>query len=106
TPVPTPTPTPTPAPTTVNDTVTGTGNNQWDYGASGWNYYAGPNLGGAGAYQNDEHYATTTNVRAHFRFNGAQVKIYTVLDPNGGNIGYSLDGSTEQVVSNYFPVTT
>jgi hypothetical protein len=81
---------------TVNDSVTGTGNDQWDYG-TGWNVTSGI----PSAYQNDVHFAGTTNVVAHFRFNGTQAKIYTVKGPGGGNIGYSLDGGGEQTVSNY-----
>jgi hypothetical protein len=109
-PTATPVPSPTPTPripvlaATVNDSVTGTGNNQWDYGSSGWSYYAGSKI--SAAYQSDEHYAFATNVGAHFRFNGTQVKIYTVKEPVGGYIGYTLDpgsGGTEQVISNYSP---
>jgi energy-converting hydrogenase Eha subunit A len=86
---------------TINDSVTGTGNNQWDYGSSGWFYYSASNI--SSAYHGDEHYAFTTGVRAHLRFNGSQVKIYTVKEPHGGNIGYSLDGGPEQIISNYSP---
>jgi hypothetical protein len=89
---------------TVNDTVTGNGPNQWDYGQSGWFYFNGPNI--SSAYQGDEHYAYTTGVIAHFRFSGTQVKIYTVKEPHGGIIGYSLDGGAEQTVSNYSPTIT
>jgi hypothetical protein len=81
---------------TVNDSVTGTGNSQWDYGRSGWLSASAPT-----AYLGDEHYSFTTGVLAHFRFNGTQIKIYTHKEPAGGNMGYSLDGGPEQVVSNY-----
>jgi hypothetical protein len=86
---------------TVNDTVTGNGPNQWDYGQSGWAFYNGANI--SSAFQGDEHYAFTTNVVAHFRFSGTQVKIYTVKEPHGGIIGYNLDGMGETTVSNYAP---
>src|SRR4029077_682327 len=86
---------------TINDSVTGTGNNQWDYGAGGWFSASAPT-----AYQGDEHYAFTTGVTAHFRFNGTQVKIYTTKEPAGGDIGYTLDGGTEQIFSNYSPSAT
>jgi hypothetical protein len=86
---------------TVNDTVSGAGLNQWDYGSSGWFYYNGPGV--TSAYQMDEHYAYTTNVVAHFRFRGTQVKIYTVKEPHGGIIGYKLDNLAEVTISNYAP---
>jgi hypothetical protein len=86
---------------TINDTVTGTGLNQFDYGVSGWFYYNGPTI--PTAYQEDEHYAYMTNVVAHFRFHGTQVKIYTVKEPHGGIIGYNLDGMGETTMSNYAP---
>jgi hypothetical protein len=114
TPTPSPTPTPTPVPTstpsptpiqvvsaTVNDSVTGAGNSQFQYVASKWTYSPSQ----PSAYQGDEHYATVTDTKARFKFNGTQVKIYTVKEPVGGNIGYSLDGTAEQVISNYSPVT-
>jgi hypothetical protein len=85
---------------TVNDTVAGNGVNQWDYGNPGnWFFYSGANV--SSAYQGDEHYAFTTGVVAHFRFQGTQVKIYTVKEPHGGIIGYSLDGMAETTADNY-----
>jgi hypothetical protein len=84
---------------TINDSVLGTGNNQWQYD-SNWFQVNSP----ASAYQGDEHYAFATNATAHFRFNGTQVKIYTTKEPAGGNIGYTLDGGSESVVSNYASV--
>ena len=49
-------------------------------------------------------YAFTTGVTAHFRFNGRQVKIYTVKEPAGGRIKYTLDGGVDvQTISNYSP---
>jgi hypothetical protein len=86
---------------TINDNTTGTGNNQWDYGMGGWFYYNGANI--SSAYQGDEHYAFTTNVTGTFRFNGTEVKIYTVRESAGGFIGYSLDGGPEVQLSNYSP---
>lgn len=86
---------------TVNDSTTGSGLNQFDYGNSGWSRWAGANV--SSAFQGDEHYAVTTNVVAHFRFQGTQVKIYTVMEPHGGIIGYSLDGQSEQTADNYSP---
>jgi hypothetical protein len=79
--------------------VTGTGLNQFEYVGPNWHTVAVGNA--IGAYQNDEHYAFVTGTLAHFRFNGTQVKIYTVKEPAGGNIGYALDGGVEEVVSNY-----
>jgi lysophospholipase L1-like esterase len=108
-PTATPSPTPTPSPTAtpagqqlyaaINDAITGVGVNQWDYTSGGWYYYSSNSL--PGAYQNDEHYAYATGATAHFRFNGTQVMIYTLKEPVDGNIGYSVDGGAEQVVSNY-----
>jgi hypothetical protein len=98
-----PRPSPTPVvPIPVNDSVAGNGINQWEY-PSGWSYNS-PTSSPA-PFQQDEHFATTNNVVAHFRFHGTQVKIYTVKDSAGGNIGYSLDGGMEQIVSNYSPTS-
>ena len=87
---------------TVNDSVTGTGINQWDYTSGGRFYYNNNSF--TTAYQNDEHYAFATGVKAHFRFHGSQVKIYTVKEPAGGNIRYTLDNGVDvQIISNYSP---
>src|SRR5262249_5622420 len=74
---------------TANDSVTGTGLNQWDYTSGGWNYFNNNSF--TTAFQHDEHYAFTTGAKAHFRFHGNQVKIYTVKEPVDGNIRYTLD---------------
>ena len=95
----------------VNDSLTGTGLNQWDYGTGGWNYYNKVGSG-IGALNNDEHYASGAGVTAHFRFNGTQVIIYGLKEPVDGNAGYSIDGGPEQIIdcynSNYalFPIYT
>ena len=84
---------------TVNNSVTGTALNQFEFVGPDWHP---TNVSPAiGAYQNVEHYAFVTNTIARFRFNGTQVKIYTVKEAVGGNISYTLDGGPEQIVSNY-----
>ena len=80
---------------TVNDADTGVNNNQWQYD----NNWGVANV--SGAYNNDEHFAFATGANVHFRFHGSQVQIYTVMEPHGGNINYSLDGGPVTTKSNY-----
>ena len=56
------------APVVVNDTVTGTGNNQFDYHGN-WSTATGP-----AAYMQDDHFSKTTNDYYLVRFNGTQIK--------------------------------
>jgi hypothetical protein len=83
---------------TVNDTDEGTANNQFEYSASDWQYYKTDNFP---AYMNDEHYARNPGATASIRFNGTQIKLYTVKEAVGGNIGISVDGGPEQSISNF-----
>src|SRR5438105_2088597 len=83
----------------INDSVTGTGKNQWDYDPS----WSTPAI--ASAYHGDAHVSSTTDAMAHFRFSGIQIQIFTVTEPDGGFIGFSLDGGAEELVSNYSATT-
>ena len=90
---------------TVNDSVTGTGLNQFQYSTNpGWSRCTLANCAGVGsAYQQDQHYCVQTNGTVHFRFNGTQIKIYTFREPAAGIGGYSIDGGPETLVDHYSP---
>lgn len=85
-----------PSATTVNDNTTGTGTNQFNYQGS-WSYFNAQ----SGAYNNDNHWSSTTNDYYRFQFNGQQVRVYASLAPNGGIAGFSVDNGPETYFDTY-----
>lgn len=86
----------TPAATTVNDNTTGTGLNQFNYQGS-WSYYGSQ----TGAYDNDNHWSSTTNSSYTFEFSGQQARVYASMAPNGGIAAFSVDNGAETYFDTY-----
>jgi O-glycosyl hydrolase len=85
-----------PTATTVNDNTTGTGLNQFNYSGA-WNYYGGQ----SGAYDNDNHWSSTTNDYYTFEFSGQQARVYASMAPNGGIAAFSVDNGAETYFDTY-----
>lgn len=94
---PTPTPTPLPGTTTVNDTVTGTGNNQFDYAVGTWGYSSDL----PACYNGDNHWSNGANNYYLVRFNGTRIKLYGSKASNCGIGAYSIDGGSETNIDLY-----
>ncbi|MGH9094878.1 MAG: Ig-like domain-containing protein, partial [Acidimicrobiales bacterium] len=67
-----------------------------------WNYSSNRGLGD---YQDDVHYTTTNGGTASWTFIGTGVKVYGELYTDQGNVGISVDGGPQQVVSTLPPGT-
>jgi hypothetical protein len=63
---------------------------------SGFTYAGGRSYGD---YQNDVHYATANGSTASLTFTGTTVTVYGEQNTDQGNIGISVDGGAQQVVS-------
>jgi hypothetical protein len=87
-----------PSATTVNDNTTGTGSNQFNYHGT-WGYYNAQ----TGAYNNDNHWSSTTNDYYTFQFTGQQARVYASMAPNGGIAAFSVDGGAETYFDTYAP---
>jgi mannan endo-1,4-beta-mannosidase len=104
---PTNTPTRTPTPgsgttTTVDDSVSGTGTNQFNYIGSGWNHCTNCNEGGSAIFYNSsQSWLTVTNSSATIAFNGKQIKYYAVKSTDVGIVAVSIDGGAETMVDLY-----
>lgn len=85
-----------PSATTVNDNTTGTGNNQFNYQGS-WGYYGSQ----TGAYDNDNHWSSTTNDFYTFQFSGQQARVYASMAPNNGIVAFSVDNGAETYFDAY-----
>lgn len=85
-----------PTATSVNDNTTGTGLNQFNYSGS-WGYYADQ----TGAYDNDDHWSSTTNNYYTFEFSGQQARVYASTAPNGGIAAFSVDNGAETYFDTY-----
>jgi O-glycosyl hydrolase len=81
--------------TSVNDNTTGTGNNQYQYTGT-WSYGSQ-----SGAFQNDNHWSSSTNANYQVRFNGTRIQLYGARANNHGIAAVSIDGGTEVNVDFY-----
>ena len=80
---------PTSGATRINDTDS-------SIGYSGFSYSSGRGLGD---YQDDVHYATANGSTASLTFTGTGIEVYGEQYTDQGNIGISIDGGAQQVVS-------
>ncbi len=85
-----------PTATTVNDNTTGTGTNQYNYNGT-WGYYASQN----GAYDNDNHWSSSTNSYYTFQFSGQQARVFASMAANGGIAAFSVDNGAETYFDTY-----
>ena len=85
-----------PSATTVNDNTTGTGVNQFNYSGT-WGYFANQ----SGAYDNDNHWSSTTNSYYIFQFSGQQARVYGSMAPNSGIAAFSVDNGAETYFDTY-----
>ena len=77
----------TPSGTSVNDSVTGTGQNQFNY-SSGWASGAS-----SGAYNSDLHSSSTGGAAAKIAFTGTQILLYSAYNNSSGIMGVTLTDS-------------
>lgn len=100
TPPPGPTATPRPSVTTVNDSVTGTGINQFEYyDTPHWTHSSQ-----TGCYNGDNTYANMSRTASDymkFRFLGTQIKLYGSKASNHGIAAVSIDGGAETDLDYY-----
>ena len=85
-----------PASAIVDDSVQGTGANQFNYTGS-WGHTSGE----SGPYNGTNSYSNTTGDTASFAFNGTSVAYYAVKASNHGVVGVSIDGGAETLVDLY-----
>jgi len=95
TPESTATPTPTGDTVTVNDSVTGTGLNEFEY-VGNWSVGTG-----ADKYEGDDHYSSTTDDYFQVRFDGTQIALYGAQAAWHGIAAVSIDGGPETEVDYY-----
>jgi hypothetical protein len=85
--------------TTVDDSVQGTGLNQFHYVGAGWSHVTGTVI--PNAYQGTVSIDGTTNDSVTISFTGTQIKLYTGERSNRGIAGVSIDGGPESNVDMY-----
>ncbi len=85
--------------TIVDGTVTGTGPDEFEYGAN-W----GVTTGVGDMYDQTANWTYTAGATAMFRFVGTQVALHAVRDVDQGIMSIALDGGSAQDVDNYAPV--
>ncbi len=100
---PTPTPTPMPKIITIDDSVMGTGQNQWNYVGSGWKSCTNCNETNPTVifYATSQHWDKTTNDTATLIFTGTQIKFFGVTASWEGIGAVSIDSGVETDVDFY-----
>lgn len=98
------TPTPTQISTvTIDDSVTGTGQNQWNYAGSSWKSCAACNETNPTVifYDASQHWDKTANDTVTLTFSGTQIKLYGATGPWHGIGAVSIDGGAETDIDFY-----
>ena len=83
--------------TTIDDSVTGTGVNQYEF-VGAWG-----NSTPSEAYNKTDHYSNTTDNYYQVKFTGTQVKVYGEKNSSFGIVAISIDGGAETLVDCYNP---
>jgi serine/threonine protein kinase len=107
--IPTPTPIPSPSPspivrqiTAVDDSIKGTGVNQFNYVGSGWGHCTGGCNGtGGNCYNGSWTWDSTAGDYMTVSFTGIRITFYVVTGTYGGFGAISLDGGSETMVDFY-----
>ncbi|HWS84046.1 MAG TPA: protein kinase [Ktedonobacteraceae bacterium] len=100
----TPTPIPTPVMlriTAIDDSVQGTGLNQFNYVGSGWQHCQPCQDPNGFLYDNSNSWDNTSHNYVTLTFTGVQIKLYGVLDPSHGIGAVSVDGGNETMIDYY-----
>lgn len=100
---PTPTLTPMPKIIAIDDSVVGTGQDQWNYIGSGWKSCINCNETNptVNFYDASQHWDKTTNDTATLIFSGTQIKFFGVTASWEGTGAVSIDGGAETSVDFY-----
>jgi GH35 family endo-1,4-beta-xylanase len=87
--------------TTVNDSVTGTGNNQFNYSGS----WGSDSTSCSTCFNSDNHYSNTTNNTYQVAFNGTRIALFTSRGSNNGIAAIRIDNGAETNVDLFSTVT-
>ena len=88
--------------TTIDDSIQGTGTNQFHYVGSGWQHDTNSCSANPCEYNNSNSWDhTTPNDYVTLTFIGVQIRFYSVLDSKHGIGAVSLDGGSETMIDLY-----
>jgi glucosylceramidase len=87
--------------TTVDDSVQGTGQNQFNYLGSGWSHCTACDTNGNGFFNGSNSWDNSAADTVTVTFTGTQILFYGVVGPAHGIGAISLDGGPEQVIDFY-----
>jgi serine/threonine protein kinase len=90
---------------TIDDSVQGTGTDQFNYVGNGWGHCTScnGNMDPPNAYDDSNSWDNTINDYVTIAFNGTQIKFYGVVGPPHGIGAFSIDGGSETMVDFYSP---
>ncbi len=89
--------------TTVDDSVQGSGLNQFNYAGSGWGHCSSCDGNNYGFYNGSNSWDNTTNDYVTISFTGTQIEFYGVVGPAHGIAAVSIDGGPETMLDFYAP---
>ncbi|HZO74040.1 MAG TPA: malectin domain-containing carbohydrate-binding protein [Ktedonobacteraceae bacterium] len=89
---------------TVDDSVQGSGINQFNYVGSGWNHCTSCDSNNLGFFNGSNSWDNSANDTVSITFNGSQIAFYGVVGPPHGIGAFSLDGGPE-ITLDFFAAT-
>lgn len=87
---------------TVDDSVQGSGRDQFDYHGSGWGHASGEGAP-ANPYEGTNSWTETTGDSVDFAFTGTQLTFHAITDPGHGIAAVSVDGGTPSTSTSTAP---
>jgi chitinase len=87
--------------TSIDDSVQGTGTNQFNYSGTGWGHCTNCSDGNTNMYNLSNSWDLTANDYFTLGFSGTQVALYGVKDVQNGIAAVSIDGGAETNVDFY-----
>ncbi len=85
----------------VDDSVQGSGQNQFNYIGDGWQSCQNCDWQPVGFYDNSNSWDNTAGDRVTVAFTGTQIKFYGVVGPAQGIAQVSIDGANKQTIDTY-----
>ena len=94
-----------PSDLSVDDSVSGSGTNQFNYSGSGWGHCTSCDSPSIGRYDASNSWDSTAGDSATFAFNGTGINLYAVMGPSQGYASVWIDNAAATMINTYSPTS-
>jgi glucosylceramidase len=94
-----------PSDTSVDDSVTGSGSNQFNYSGTGWGHCTSCDSPSIGRYNASNSWDSTAGDSATFAFTGTGINLYAVTGPSQGYASVWIDNFPATLINTYSPTS-